>query len=213
MVGAVGVAVVAWALSNVIVKIAKVPALELAFWRLWMGSAVMLAICALARRRLSWSAIRSSAPAGVLFGITIVLFFAALKRTNVADVLVIGALQPGLVVLVAGRMFGERVAREELLFFAGSIVGIVVFVLGSSETPSWSLEGDLLAVGALVVFTGYFLLSKRVRERIQAVEYMTTVTVVGALVVTPVVFVTGTELGGLCWSHGPTGMWTRPCPR
>jgi drug/metabolite transporter (DMT)-like permease len=188
---------VAWALSNVIVKIAKVPALELAFWRLWMGSAVMLAISALARRRLSWSAIRSSAPAGVLFGITIVLFFAALKQTNVADVLVIGALQPGVVVLVAGRMFGERVARKELLFFAGSIVGIVVFVLGSSETPSWSLEGDLLAVGALVVFTGYFLLSKRVRERIQAVEYMTTVTVVGALVVTPVVFVSGTELGGL----------------
>ena len=102
----------AWALSNVIVKIAKVPALELAFWRLWMGSAVMLAISALARRRLSWSAFRSSAPAGVLFGITIVLFFAALKQTNVADVLVIGALQPGVVVLVAGRMFGERVSRE-----------------------------------------------------------------------------------------------------
>jgi drug/metabolite transporter (DMT)-like permease len=184
-------------MSNVIVKIAHGSALELAFWRLWMGSAVMLAICALVRRRLSWPAIRSSAPAGVLFGVNLVLFFAALKQTSVADVLIIGALQPGLVLLVAGRMFGERVAWEELLFFAGSIVGIVLFVLGSSETPSWSLEGDLLAVGALVVFTAYFLLSKRVRERIQAVEYMTIVTVVGALVVTPVVFVSGTQLGGL----------------
>jgi drug/metabolite transporter (DMT)-like permease len=196
-VGAVTVAVVAWALSNVIVKIASGSAVELAFWRLWLGSAVMVAICALARRRLSWSVIRSSAPAGVLFGVTIVLFFAALKRTNVADVLVIGALQPGLVLLAAGPMFGERVAREDLLFFAGSIVGIIVFVFGSSETPSWSWEGDLFAVGALVVFTGYFLLSKRVREQIQAVEYMTTVTVVGALVVTPVAFVSGTQLGGL----------------
>jgi drug/metabolite transporter (DMT)-like permease len=196
-VGAVAIAVVAWALSNVIVKIAHGSVLELAFWRLWMGSAVMLAICVLARRRLSWSAIRSSAPAGVLFSVNLLLFFAALKQTNVADVLIIGALQPGLVLLVAGRMFGERVAREELLFFAGSIVGIVVFVLGSSETPSWSLEGDLLAVGALVVFTGYFLLSKRVRQQIQAVEYMTTVTVVAALVVTPVAFVSGTQLGGL----------------
>jgi drug/metabolite transporter (DMT)-like permease len=196
-VGAVAVAVVAWALSNVIVKIAHGSALQLAFWRLWMGAAVMIAACALARRRLSWSAIRSSAPAGVLFAGNLVLFFSALKETNVADVLIIGALQPGLVLLAAGHMFGERVAREELLFFAGSIVGTVVFVLGSSETPSWSWEGDLLAVAALVVFTGYFLLSKRVRERIQAVEYMTTVTVVGALVVTPLAFVSGTQLGGL----------------
>jgi drug/metabolite transporter (DMT)-like permease len=188
---------VAWALSNVIVKIAHGSALQLAFWRLWMGSVVMLAICALARRRLSWSAIWSSTPAGVLFGVNLVLFFAALKETNVADVLIIGALQPGLVLLVAGRMFGERVTREDLLFFAASIVGIVVFVLGSSETPSWSLEGDLLAIGATVVFTAYFLLSKRGRERIQAVEYMTTVAVVGALVVTPMAFVSGTQLGGL----------------
>jgi drug/metabolite transporter (DMT)-like permease len=197
-VGAVTFAVVAWALSNVIVKIAHGSALELAFWRLWMGSVAMALLCAAARRRVSWSAIRSSAPAGVLFGVNLLLFFAALKRTNVADVLIIGALQPGLVLLVAGRMFGERVARKELLFFAGSIIGIVVFVLGSSETPSWSLQGDLLAVGALVVFTGYFLMSKRVRERTQVVEYMTIVTIVGALVVTPVVFVSsGAELGGL----------------
>jgi drug/metabolite transporter (DMT)-like permease len=196
-VGAVTVPVVAWALSNVIVKIAHASALQFAFWRLWMGAAVMVSACALARRRLSWSTIRASAPSGVLFGFNIVLFFAALKETSVADVLIIAALQPGLVLLVAGPMFGERVARVEVALLLGSVVGVVMFVLGSSETPAWSLRGDLFAFAALLVFTCYFLLSKRVRQRVQALEYMTTVTVVAAVVVTPVVLLSGTRLGGL----------------
>jgi len=79
---AVVVPVVAWSMSNVIVKIIDAPALELAFWRLWLGAAAMLAACALARRRPSWEIVRASAPAGVLFGANLVLFFAALKRTN-----------------------------------------------------------------------------------------------------------------------------------
>ena len=196
-VGAVVVPVVAWSLSNVIVKIAHASALEFAFWRLWMGAALMLAACAAARRRLTWRGIKASVPGGVLFGVNIILFFAALKDTNVADVLIIGALQPGLVLLVAGRMFGERVGRGDLFFLGVSVAGVVVFVLGSSETPAWSLTGDLFAFAALVVFTAYFLLSKRVRQGIQALEYMTTVTVVAAIVTTPVALLSGTSLGGL----------------
>jgi drug/metabolite transporter (DMT)-like permease len=196
-VAAVAAPVVVWALSNVIVKIAHASALQFAFWRLWMGAAFMLAVCALARRRLTWAAVRSSAPGGVLFGLNIVLFFSALKDTSVADVLIIAALQPGLVLLAAGPMFGERVAPRELVLLFGSIAGVIVFVLGSRETAAWSLRGDLLAFAALLVFTGYFLLSKRVRQRIQAVEYMTIVTLVAAVVVTPVAVASGRLLGGL----------------
>ena len=47
------------------------------------------------------------------------------------------------------------------------------------------------------MFTVYFLLSKRVRQGVQAIEYMTTVTVVAAAVVTPVALFSGKRLGGL----------------
>jgi drug/metabolite transporter (DMT)-like permease len=196
-VGAVTIPVVAWSLSNVIVKIAHASAVQFAFWRLWMGAAVMIAVCAVARRWLSWAKIRASAPGGLLFGVNIVLFFAALKDTSVADVLVIGALAPGLVLLAAGPMFGERVARKELVLLLASVAGVVVFVLGSRDTPAWSLRGDLYAFGALLVFTGYFVLSKRVRQHMPAIEYITTVTVVAAVVMTPVALVSGTRIGGL----------------
>ena len=51
-----------------------------------------------------------------------------------------------------------------------SVAGVVVFVLASSGTPAWSLRGDLLAVASLLVWTAYFLVSKRVRQRVGTVE-------------------------------------------
>ena len=77
------------------------------------------------------------------------------------------------------------------------MLGVVVFVLGSSTTPAWSLRGDLLAVASLLVWTAYFVMSKQVRRRVLAVEYMSTVTVVAAVVVTPVALLSGHSLGGL----------------
>jgi drug/metabolite transporter (DMT)-like permease len=149
------------------------------------------------RRPLRWAAVRASAPAGLLFALNLLLFFSAIKQTGVADVLIIGALQPVLVLLLAGRLFGERVTARELVFMAASVCGVGLFILGSSGTPVWSLGGDTLAAGSLLVFTAYFLVSKRVRRVVGALEYMTTVTIVAALVVTPIALVSGDRLGGL----------------
>ena len=191
---AVALPVVGWSFANTIVKLTPIPVLEFTFWRLWLGAGFMLLVLAVARRRMSWSIIRASAPAGVLFAVQLMLFFGALRQTGVADVLVIQALQPALVLTVAGRLFGERVTRRELAWAGLSVAGVTVSVLGSSSTAVWSLRGDLLAVGALLVWTAYFVLSKRVRERVQAVEYMTTVATVAAVVVTPVALLSGTPV-------------------
>jgi drug/metabolite transporter (DMT)-like permease len=191
------VPVAGWSFANTIPKILDLPATTFTFWRLWLGAGLMVAVLAITRRRPSLADIRASVPGGVLFGLNLVLFFSAIKATSIADVLVIGALQPALVLLVAGRMFGEHVDRTELAWIGVSVLGVVVFVLGSSTTPAWSLWGDVLAVGSLIVWTAYFVVSKQVRRRVLAVEYMSTVTVVAAVVVTPLALFSGNALGGL----------------
>src|SRR5439155_16145830 len=133
-------------------------------------------VLAVTRRRPSREAVLASIPGGVLFGLNLVFFFSAIKDTTIADVLVIGALQPALVLVVAGPMFGEHPSRRELGWAGVSVIGVFVFILGSSGTPSWSLRGDLLAIASLFVWTAYFLVSKRVRNRVPAIEYMSTVT-------------------------------------
>ena len=127
----------------------------------------------------------------MLFGASLCFFFSAIKLTSVADVLIVAALQPALTLLVARPMFGERVTSHEIVWTAVSLVGVVLVILGSSGTPAWSLKGDLLAVGALLAWTVYWLVSKRTRQTLPALDYMTAVTVIAALVVTPVALGSG----------------------
>jgi drug/metabolite transporter (DMT)-like permease len=182
---------------NVIVKIVQMSAVTFAFYRLWLGAAVMILVMLVTGRRLTWAKIRSSAPGGLLFGFNILLFFLAIRATAVADVLIIAALQPALTMLVAGPLFGERVTRHEVAWTGVSLLGVVLVAVGQSGTPVWSLRGDLFAVAALVVWTVYFLISKRVRRVVPAVEYMTTVTLISAVVITPVALLSGEPLSGV----------------
>jgi drug/metabolite transporter (DMT)-like permease len=182
---------------NVIVKIVRMPAVTFAFYRLWLGAAVMILVMLASGRRLTWAKIKASAPGGLLFGFNILLFFLAIRATAVADVLIIAALQPALTMLVAGPLFGERVTRYEVAWAGVSLVGVAMVALGQSGTPAWSLRGDLFAAGALLVWTVYFLISKGVRRSVPAVEYMTTVTLISAVVITPVAVLSGEPLGGV----------------
>ncbi len=183
---------------NVIVKIVRAPALTFAFYRLWLGALVMLGVLWAAGRRPSWAIIRRSIPSGVLFGLNLVLFFSAIKLTSVADVLILAALQPALTLVVAGPLFGERVTAYHVMWTMVSLGGVGLVIIGSSGTPVWSLAGDLLAFGSLLVWTAYWLLSKRVRESVPAIEYMATVTIVAAVCVTPLWLLSG-QTGGMRW--------------
>jgi drug/metabolite transporter (DMT)-like permease len=194
---AVLAAVVIWGFTNTLIKVSPLPALTFAVDRLWLGT--LLLVCALFAmgRRLSWAQIRSSAPGGALLGIEISFFFSAVKHTSIADVAVISALQPALILLVAGRLFGERVGAREVGWTALSLVGVVLVTIGSAGTPAWSLGGDLLAVGSLFAWSGYFLVSKHARATVPTLEYTTVVFAVATLVVTPLALVTRQPLGGV----------------
>jgi len=191
---AVLTAVAGWSVTNTLVKVSDLPALTFAFWRLWIGAVVLVGATAVARRRVSWDIVRASAPGGVLLGLEIAMFFSAIKRTSIVDVTMIAALQPALVLLVAGRIFNERVTGREVGLTIVSVAGVAIVALGSAGTPAWSLVGDLFAVGALVAWTGYFLVSKHVRMEVNTLEYFTVVTVVAAVVVTPITLASGVRI-------------------
>jgi drug/metabolite transporter (DMT)-like permease len=196
---AISLSVIGWAITNILVKITKVEGLTFVFYRLWFGAGIMLIVCAILRRPLTWRKIRAAAPGGALFGFNVALFVSAIKLTGVADVLIIQAIQPALTLMVAGPLFGERITRSDVTWTLVSIGGVVLVVVGSSGTPTFSLRGDVLAVFSLLVWTVYFLISKRARRDVPAVEYITVVTVMSAILVTPLVLVSGQALGGVRW--------------
>lgn len=192
---AVLVAVSVWGGMAVVIRLVDhIDGLVLGFHRLWIGAVATLVVFYTTGRRLTWRKLRLSIVGGIAFASDIVLYFSALKHTTVANATVVGALQPALVLLVAGPMFGEPVTASIISWSAVAIVGVVVVVYGSTGAPVWSPTGDLLAVGALFAWTVYFVASKRVRRELPPFDYLAAMLVIAAIVVTPVALLSGGRL-------------------
>lgn len=204
---AVLLAVSVWGAVAVVTRfVDQVNGLVLAFHRLWIGALVTLAVFYATGRRLRWRTLWLSIPGGLAFGGDIVLFFSALRHTTIANATVVGALQPALVMLVAGRMFGEPVTARIIGWSVTAIVGVAVVVYGSSGAPTWSITGDLLAVGALFSWTLYFIASKQVRRQLAPFEYLAAMLVVATLAIAPIALLFGGAL-----DPGPLHNWAWIC--
>lgn len=190
-VAAVSAGVVLWAASTVIVKSSGVGGVTFAVCRLWIGVTALWLLGRAMKRRVSRELIRASIVPGVLFAINLALFFEAVLRSSVANVTLITSIQPALVFLVARRLFGERISAWDIGWTAASLAGIALVVVGSARRPGWHPDGDALAFAAILVWTVFFLASKRIRERAATIEYFTVVLGVAAVALTPVMLVSG----------------------
>lgn len=194
---AVAVAVTAWGFGPLLVNGISASATTVVFWRMWVAQPVMIGMAYLTGGRMSWGLLRRSFITGVCFAATIMLGFTSFRETSIVNATLIPALQPALILLVAGRLFGERRTRTELGFAALALGGAVVVVLGASSDGA-SLYGDMLAVGNLVLFTVYFLLSKHHRNQdVHTWSWIASVFLVAAVCVTPWCLLTSHDLGGM----------------
>jgi drug/metabolite transporter (DMT)-like permease len=204
-IAAATVAMVVWGFSGVLVVLTKLPALVVALERMWLGVPFIALLLAVTRRRLAWSVLWRSVPGGVLLCGDIALFFTAVKMTSIADASLIGALQPALVLFVAGPLFGERVTGATVAWTACAIAGVAAVVLGAGHTGRSELVGDSLAFGSLCCWTGYWLVSKRARavpqtmagnstgaaKPLGSIEYTSAVLLVAAVAMAPVTLLSG----------------------
>ncbi|MEL7210431.1 MAG: DMT family transporter, partial [Actinomycetota bacterium] len=169
--------------------------LVIGFHRIWIG-AVGVSLVALAMGRFpDRRAFRVSLPGALFFAADIVFFFSALKLTTVANATIVGALQPVILLYVGSREFGEKVTRGLIALTVLAVFGVVLVAIGSADaTGGWSPLGDLLAIGALVTWSGYFAASKRARQTLDTLEYLSALLILAAAVVAPIAVVFG---GGL----------------
>lgn len=196
---AVAITVVVWGLVSPLIKSASVTGTAMSFYRLAIGAGALLVIVALTRRSLREALWPWGLMAGLLFGVNLLFFVTSIKETTVANATLIGALQPAIVILVAGPLFGEVVTGRDVAFVGAAIAGVVIVIAASAGSPEWHPLGDALAVGAVLTYTAYFLVSKRVRtgENSSTLEYITVVHVIAALVVTPIALLNPSDLGNL----------------
>jgi drug/metabolite transporter (DMT)-like permease len=202
---AIGVFTVAWA-AILIRWAGEAPALVIAAGRLTVAS-LILAPIALARgapRELRTLGRRDSVLA-LLAGLALAVHFAtwitSLRMTTVATSAVLVETNPLFVAILSYLFLRERIGRLTALGIGLAIVGSIVIGLGDLGTgqvqlTSQTLLGDLLALVGGLMAAIYFLLGRRLRQRLSIVAYIWPVYTAAAVVLLALCLLTGQRLSG-----------------
>jgi drug/metabolite transporter (DMT)-like permease len=193
-ISAVALTTLVWGLAPLVLKQVDMPVLAFAAYRLWAGVLIFAVVFAVTGRRLTWATLRVCALGGVMFTADVACSFLAFTLTSAADATIIGALAPVFIMIGAGRWFGEHVGRRDLVFVGISLAGVALVAIGSAGTPAFNAWGDLFAFASVFTWTAYWLVSKRARARVGAFEYIASVVLVAAVLMTVLALLSGEGL-------------------
>lgn len=179
-------AIVLWSAGTVMIAYIDIPGIQAAFWRLTLGAAVYPAVFYASGRRLSWRQVWLATPTAVLFAVQLGVAFTAVKATSVANMTTIAALVPAVLIVVSAVRYREPIGIKTVLVGGVAVAGVVVIIRSASGTGGvTSLRGDLLAILGMLMFAGYFVLVKEVRQHLDTFSLQTLTMVIGAMVLYP----------------------------
>ncbi len=191
-------AVFAWGIGPIFNKTMTVDASAIVFYRILVGAPLMFAMALLTGGGVSIELMKRTALPGVLFAFSMITGFASVVMTSIANATLITTLQPVLVLLIAPKMFGEKLRLRQLLYSACALVGVLLVVLAAASTSGAHLSGDLLAVANVCIWTGYFVLSKKRRlAGVHSWSYLAAVFLWSAAVVLPYGMIFSNDLGNM----------------
>ena len=199
------VGVVAISTSPILIRLAAVPALALAFWRCLAGAAVLAPF---ARRGRAGGLARGDlallGAAGVFLAAHFALWNASLALTSVGAATTLVSCTP-LFVGIGARFLGEAPGRRTWAGIALATVGAVVIgvsdalagpVAGAQATGASGLLGDVLAFAGAAAVAVYLLIGRVMRQRLPVSTYAASVYGTAAAVLLPACLLTGSSLGG-----------------
>ncbi|MDD2898763.1 MAG: DMT family transporter [Desulfuromonadaceae bacterium] len=164
---AVLVGVFAVSFSALFVRLTTAPALIIATYRLLITFAVLAPYAVIRHRSeltsLPWKQRGLAAASGACLALHLVTWFASLRFTSVASSVVLVTTQPLFVVIGSWLFFRERVSRMAMLGGGLALCGSIVIGAADFQIGREAFWGDLLALTAAVLVSGYLLIGRRLR--------------------------------------------------
>ncbi len=193
---AVLVGVFAVSFSALFVRLTTAPALIIATYRLLI-TFVVLAPYALLRHRpglilLSWKQRGLAAASGLCLALHLVTWFASLRYTSIASSVVLVTTQPIFVVIGSWFFFREKVSRKAMMGGGLALLGSLVIGAADFQIGPEAFIGDLLALTAAILVSGYLLIGRRLRGDVALPVYTFYTYGSSALVLIIASLVTGT---------------------
>lgn len=197
--GLLAIAVAFISTSGPIIAVTAAPALAIAFWRCFFGSAAT-APWVIVRKRAEFASLtrrewRLAITAGVFLGAHFAAWIPSLRFTSVASSTALVATQPVWAALIA-RAIGVRITRSVWIGIAIALAGALVLTgVDFSLDPS-ALIGDGLALLGAILAAAYVSTGERVRQSVSTATMTLIVYSTSAIALLALCLLMGEELGG-----------------
>jgi drug/metabolite transporter (DMT)-like permease len=166
-----GIAVCAWSTGTILAKYIDMGSLAIGFYRFAFFASVLLVWMRVRGTPFRLRVIRDSMWGGLALGADIALFFSAVKLTSIVNATIIGSMQPIVVGVIAAKFFGETIGLRNVAWSLVALTGTVVVVAASAGGDTSDLRGDLLALGAMLSWSAYFIASKNSKKTMTSTEF------------------------------------------
>jgi drug/metabolite transporter (DMT)-like permease len=171
-----GVAVLFISSSGPIIAATVAPALAIAFWRCFLGSAATAPWVLFRRRaevrrmtRREWWLVLS---AGLLLGAHFATWIPSLRFTTVASSTALVATQPVWAALIA-RQRGAHIPRAAWIGIAISLVGVLILTGIDVSVDPRHLIGDVLALIGGILAAAYVTVGESARKTVSTATFTT----------------------------------------
>jgi len=161
--------------SAVLVKLAEAPAGVIAFYRLFFSVLLMLPVILTRNLKdiggFSLKDLFLSAVSGIFLAFHFILWFESLNYTSVASSTVLVTLQPLFSFAGTYLLYKERITFRTIVSGMVAIFGSILISWGDFNISGEALFGDVLALIACALITGYLLFGQSVRKRVSLFPY------------------------------------------
>ncbi len=165
---AVLVGVFAVSFSALFVRLSTAPAIIIAAYRLLFTFLILAPFTLLKYRydiiSLSRRDIFLSAASGACLALHFVTWFTSLNYTSIASSVVLVTIQPVFVVLGSWVLYREKISRRGVYGMALALTGSLVIGASDFQLDMRAFFGDLLALLAALMVSGYLLIGRKVRS-------------------------------------------------
>ena len=186
-----------------LVRLSDVGPSAAGFWRLLLAIPFLVVIAAIAGQPPRWPGRALAIAIGVaalFFAADLAAWHAGIALTKLGNATLFGNISSfafaawGLWLV---RRWPTRLQAAALILAAG---GVALLMIGSAELSARHLHGDLLALLAGLLYTGYLIGIERVRGTLQPLPVLILASALGAAVLLPFAVATGEQVMPERWS-------------
>ena len=173
----------AWGIGPILTVAVDMSINSTIFYRVTMWTVVLYFIARNRKADISWPVLKSALIPGFFFGVSTIFGFMSFTNTSIANATLIGTTSSAMMLFIAPRFLKEKITKLQVLFAFSSFCGVALVVVAAGGGGGAALYGDVLALINAVLWSGYFVATKRMRtDGIDIWSFMFSIAMIQAVI-------------------------------